>query len=97
MIKINAVKFKADQKLENFITEKVNKTIHTLHGVTGVDITLKLEKNDAHENKIVDVQVKIPGNDLFASKNAKSFEEDAMLTLDAIHQQIDKLKTKQQK
>ena len=43
-ININSVHFKADQKLETFITEKVEK-LNKLHdGILGAEVALKLEK-----------------------------------------------------
>ena len=45
-ININSVHFKADQKLETFITEKVEK-LNKLHdGILGAEVALKLENTE---------------------------------------------------
>ena len=72
---INAVHFKADQKLEDFITERLQKLHIFFEGVIGAEVKLKVDNNDSRENKIVEMRLIIKGNDLFAIKEAKSFEE----------------------
>lgn len=96
-VKINAVKFRADQKLENFIHEKISKVTSLNNQILNAEVHLKLEKDDERENKVVDIRLDVPGHNIFATKQAKSFEEATVLTIDAIHQQLDKLKTKQLK
>ena len=95
-ININSVHFKADQKLENFITEKVEK-LNKLHdGIMGADVALKLENTEAPENKTVDIRMNIRGYDARAGKTAKSFEEATDLAVDALKKQLQKSKEKEQ-
>ena len=96
-ININAVHFKADKKLETFITEKVTKLASSYEGVIGSDITLKVENSVSVDNKIAEIRMIIPGNDLFAKKQCKSFEEAADMAVDALKKQLDKHKDKQKK
>ena len=72
-INISSVHFKTDQKLEEFINEKVEKLNKIHEGIIGADVTLKLENTEAPENKTADIRIKIRGNDAIASKTAKSF------------------------
>lgn len=74
-INISSVHFKADQKLEDFINEKVEKLNKVHDGIIGSDVILKLENTDAPENKTVEIRMKIKGNDAIATKTAKTFEE----------------------
>ena len=70
-VMINSVHFKADQKLEDFITQKVEKL-----------------------NKIADIRLVLRGEDLFASKQSKTFEESIDTSIDALKKQLEKYKGK---
>jgi putative sigma-54 modulation protein len=92
-INIQSLKFKASSKLEEFITDKIERlTKHLPQEATNVDVVLKLEQDHQLGNKIVDVLLNIPGNDLFASKQAKTFEEACVDACDALRNQIEKIK-----
>ena len=94
-INISSVHFKTDQKLEDFINEKVEKLNKVHDGIIGSEVTLKLENTEAPENKTADIRIKIRGNDAIASKTAKSFEEATDLAVDALKKQLQKIKEKE--
>ena len=96
-IKISAIRFKADKKLEQFITEKVGKLSKLHDEIIGCDVALKLENSEDNENKIVEIRVKIKGNDVLAEKQSKSFEESTDLAIEAVKKQLLKVKEKQRK
>jgi putative sigma-54 modulation protein len=91
---INAVHFKTDQKLESFIKERIQKLNNLYEGVVGAEVKLKLDNTDTRDNKIVEIRLVIRGNDLFAIKQAKSFEEATDLAADALRRQVTKHKDK---
>jgi len=93
-ILFNSVHFRADQKLEVFISEKLEKIAKVHDGIIGFDITLKLENTDKPENKTVEIRAKIRGNDAMASKTAKTFEEAADEVIAALKKQLLKAKDK---
>ena len=93
-VTINSVHFKADKRLEDFITQKVEKVCAKLPDVIGSEVTLKLENTEVPENKIVDIRLMLKGNDLFASKISKSFEESTDDAIDALKKQVEKYKGK---
>jgi len=93
-IAFNTVHFKADQKLESFISEKVEKLAKIHDGIIGFDITLKLENTEKPENKCVEIRAKIRGNDAIAHKFAKTFEEAADEVVGALKKQLLKVKDK---
>lgn len=95
-INISSVHFKADQKLEDFINEKVEKLNKVHDGIIGSDVILKLENTDAPENKTVEIRMKIKGNDAIATKTAKTFEEATDVAVDALKKQLLKSKEKEQ-
>ena len=73
-VNINSVHFKTDKKLDSFITEKVEKLSDLYDGIIGSEVTLRVNNNEDHENKIAEIRLFVPGNDLFAKKQCKSFE-----------------------
>jgi len=93
-ININAVHFKADKELEKFIKGKLEKVGKFHENVIGSDITLKVENTDKPENKIVEIRLKIKGNDLISSKQCKTFEEATDLAIEALRRQLKKVKDK---
>ena len=95
-ITINSVHFKADKKLEDFITQKVEKVCLKYSDVIGSEVTLKLDNTDTPENKIADIRIILKGNDLFASKVSKTFEESVDNAIDALKKQLEKYKGKQE-
>ncbi|MCQ2270088.1 MAG: HPF/RaiA family ribosome-associated protein [Bacteroidales bacterium] len=94
-VTISAIKFKADQKLEAFITDKVEKLSKLHDGIIGSEVTLKLANTDKPENKEVEIRVMIKGNDAIASKIAKTFEEATDLAVEALKKQLVKSKEKE--
>ncbi len=93
-VSISSLHFKADVKLEEFIREKVTKVSNLFDGVIGSDVTLKLDPSTSNENKIAEIRIQIPGNDLFAKKQAKTFEEAVDSAADALKKQITRHKEK---
>ena len=96
-VMINSVHFKADQKLEVFITEKVEKLCSKYSEVISAEVTLKLDNTDTPENKIADIRLALRGDDLYASKQSKSFEESVDACIDALKKQLEKYKGKNTK
>jgi putative sigma-54 modulation protein len=93
-IRINAVKFDADTKLVDFIEKKVSKLARYFDDIINAEVFLKLSNTPELENKVVEIKLYIPGNDLFAQKHSKTFEESTDDAVDAIKQQILKHKEK---
>lgn len=91
---INSVHFKADKKLESFIREKLVKLPSVYDGVIGAEVKLKLDNSDNPENKIAEIRLIVRGNDLFAVKEARTFEEAASKAADVLRRQLRKHKEK---
>ena len=93
-LKINSVHFTADKKLTDFIEEKVKKLEMMYDHIISSEIYLKIDKNSSDENKIAEVKLLLPGRELFAKKQCKSFEEAADLAVQALKKQVEKRKSK---
>jgi len=94
-IKINAVHFDADKKLEDFINKKVSKLTEKHDSITGVDVTLKLDNSQDRENKIAEIKINVKGNEFFSKKQSASFEESTDDVTEALRRQLKKYKEKQ--
>ena len=94
-IKINAVGFSASSQLEDFIQKKISKLDKYHDGIIGSEVTLKLEKDDNLENKVVEVLLNVKGQEVFAKKNAKKFEEAVDELYDVVNRQLVKIKEKE--
>ena len=94
-IKINAVGFSASSQLEDFIQKKISKLDKYHDGIIGSEVTLKLEKDDNLENKVVEVLLTVKGQEVFAKKNAKKFEEAVDELYDVVKRQLVKIKEKE--
>lgn len=89
---INTAKFKADEKLEKYINEKVAKLDRMTDRATKCEVFLKIDKPESDNNKIAEIRLYVPGNDLFVTKQADSFEQAVSDCLDALKVQIEKYK-----
>jgi ribosomal subunit interface protein len=95
-ILINPVGFSPASKLEDFINKKFSKLVKYHDGILRIMVTLKLEKDDKLENKVTEVQVEIKGQDIFAKKNARTFEETVDELYDVLKRQLQKVKEKRE-
>ena len=93
-IRVQSIHFDADQKLLQFIEEKVDKLVHFYDQIIGSEVTLKLDKASDNKNKIVQIVIQIPGNDIIAKEQCQSFEEATDLCIETLSRQIKKYKEK---
>jgi len=93
-IQIHSLKFDADKKLLDFVTQKVNKLSLVTDDIVSAEIILKLEKDEERENKVTEIRVEYPKGPLFARKQSKTFEEATDLVIAALKRQIVKQKAK---
>ena len=93
-IKIHSLRFDADKKLIDFVTQKVEKLSLFADDIVVADVSLKLDNDQERENKISEIKVEMPGGSLFAKKQCKTFEEATDEAVDALKKQITKYKDK---
>ncbi len=91
---IQTVNFTADQKLLDFVNEKISKLQQFFDGIVAVEVYLKQDNIREDDNKIAEIRVFIPGSDLFVKKQGKSFEEAIDQVMDALKRQVQKHKEK---
>jgi putative sigma-54 modulation protein len=91
---IQTVNFTADQKLLDFVNEKISKLSQFFDSIVAVEVYMKHDNNREDDDKIAEIRVFIPGNDLFVKKHGKSFEEAIDLVMEALKRQVQKQKEK---
>lgn len=98
-VKITSIHFNSDQKLENYITEKVNKLTQFDEDLLSSEVSLSLEKpvGKNFDSKVVKIKVKTRGNDYFAEKKSDTFEAATMEAVSALEVQVKKRKEKKMK
>ena len=94
-ITVQSIHFDADLKLIEFVEEKTKKLGVFHPAIHKAEILLRFDKNADQENKITEIILKVPGKELFAKKQCKTFEEATDLAVDALKHQIEKNKEKQ--
>ncbi len=87
-IQIHSIHFDADKDLISFIKFKLNKLITFNDSIISADVFLKIEKNNEMENKLVDIKIKVPGKELFAKRQAISFEAAVDEVTEALRRQV---------
>jgi len=96
-IKINSLRFTPTKQLESFVESKVKKLNLFFDEIIGAEVFLKLENTQNLKNKVTEIRLEIPGSELFAKKQSKSFEESTDNAIDALKKQITKFKKKRKR
>ena len=94
-VNISSVHFDADQKLIDYINERISKLETFYDKIIDSNVVLKVDKAQDRENKLVEIKLSVPGKDLFAKKQEKTFEEATDSVIEALRRQIRKHKTKE--
>ena len=94
---IQSLHFDANEELKGFINEKLNALSLLNDKIESANVVLKLENASNTENRICEIRLAIPGNDLFSKKQCKTFEEASTQVTDALKSQLRTLSSKQNK
>ena len=82
------------EALTKFIKNKIGKLSHFYNRIEAAEIFLKTEKSDSADDKVCEIRLAIPGNDLFVKKQSNTFEDAVTKVVDSLHVEIDKMKTR---
>ncbi|MFN8775272.1 MAG: ribosome hibernation-promoting factor, HPF/YfiA family [Flavobacteriales bacterium] len=91
---VQSIHFDADHKLIHFIESRLGKLNQFHDRIIAGEVFLRLDKSDVNENKIAEIKLSLPGRDLFARKQCKTFEEATDTAVEALRRQIHKHKTR---
>jgi len=93
-VNIQAVNFNVDKKLISFIEEQVEKLEKYYDKVISADVFLKVEQSSEKENKLVEINVHVPGDNLMVKKTCKTFEEAVVSACESQERLLKKRKEK---
>jgi putative sigma-54 modulation protein len=93
-LQIHSIHFDADQKLVDFIQKKADKLETFFDRIIDGEVFLRLDKGEARDNKVLEIKLNIPGEQLFAKEKASSFEAAADDAAEALRRQLKKYKEK---
>lgn len=93
-ISIQSPGFKVTQVLTGFIQEKVEKLSNYYSDLISIDISLRVSNSDTKENKVCEIRIAVPGNDILASAQCKTFEEAVLNVVEIIKTRIKRKKSK---
>jgi putative sigma-54 modulation protein len=92
-LQVHSIHFNADRKLINLVQHKIDKLETFYDRLVGGEVFLRLN-NEGIENKTVEIKLNVPGNQLFAKEQGRSFEVAVDLATEALRNQLKKFKTK---
>ena len=95
-ITVQSIRFNADSKLLDFIQKKANKLDTFYDRIIGGEVYLRLENVEDESNKITEIKLMLPGTQLFAKCQCKSFEEATDMAIESLRKQVDKFKRKKE-
>lgn len=95
-ISIQGVGVSPRQELQDMINEKLTKLDRLSDRITEAKVILRIEKAEAHDNKIMEVRLGLPGNDIFVKKQGDSFEELVQKTSEVLTRELKEWKEKVQ-
>ena len=93
-LQMHSIKFDADHKLLDFIQRRTEKLETFYDRIIDGEVFLRLEKDDSRANKVVEIKLNIPGDQLFAKNKSKSFEAATDDAVEALRRQLKKHKEK---
>jgi putative sigma-54 modulation protein len=93
-IRVQSIRFNADRKLLEFIQKKADKLDTFYDQIISGEVYLRLENVEDEANKITEIKLTLPGNQLFAKEQCKTFEEGTDLAIECLRKQIEKHKQK---
>lgn len=93
--KIQSIHFDATEKLQAFISKKLEKVSKASDEVLKADVVLKVEKPETAKNKQTSIKLSVKGGNMFVEKCCDTFEEGVDLCVESLLRQIEKYKEKQ--
>lgn len=93
-VNLQSVNFHADQKLVDFIQKKLDKLEMHFDNVIYADVFLKVENASDKENKISEILLSIPGDEIICKKRGRKFEVGVDECVNSLERQLQKRKRK---
>ncbi|NGX85221.1 ribosome-associated translation inhibitor RaiA [Aequorivita sp. KMM 9714] len=94
-VNVQAPNFTAKEELLLFVKKRLSKLEQFYDKIVFADVFLKVQKTSEKENKIVEVLLSVPGDDIMVKKEAKTFEAATDEASRALERQLKKRKQKE--
>ena len=91
-INFQSVNYNADNKLIEFAEKRIKKISQFYLNIIDVFVYTKVENTNDRINKLAELKIGIPGDDVVVKKMAKSFEEAINLAADSAERILKKHK-----
>lgn len=89
-----SINFSASAHLLDFTQRKLE-TLNKFHDkIVDAEVYFKLENSSDKENKITEIKINIPGNELVVKKQFKTFEEGVSTAVESLKRRLKKSKEK---
>ena len=89
-----SVNFNADSDLIKFVEKKLESLVKFHDKIIDAEVFLKVQKTSDKENKVTEIKMNIPGNELIIKKLTRTFEEGVSMAADSLKRQLKKSKEK---
>lgn len=93
-LQVQSIHFDADVKLLDYIQKKCDKLDNFYDRIIDGQVYLKVEKDNANGNKLVEIKVNVPNDQIISSQRGHAFEEAVDIATDNLKRQIKRYKEK---
>ncbi|MDP1622500.1 MAG: HPF/RaiA family ribosome-associated protein [Bacteroidales bacterium] len=93
-ISFQSVHFKASTHLEEFVTVKLSKILDQDSSIIRADVTLFEGASGNPRNRFCEIELSVPGDNLFIKKNSENYEKSILAAVTALQQIIHRKKKK---
>lgn len=93
-IQFQNTNFRADKKLLDLITQKLNKLQHYYDKIIDANVYMKVQKSEDKVNKILEIKLNVSNSTLFVEEHDRTFECAIDKAEDALKGQLIKYKQK---
>jgi len=93
-INIQSPHFTLTPEFHNFVVDKVERFTNYFSNIVSCDVILKIINITADNNKVCEIRLAVPGNDLFTQHQSTTFEEAVTSAVKILEKQIQKRKEK---
>ncbi len=91
---VQSVNFNIDNDLVKYIEKRVNNLEKFHDHILGAEVFLKVQSTSEKQNKTSELRISLPGNDIVAKKQSKTFEDAVSQSVDSVKRQLVKRKEK---
>ncbi len=93
-VRVQSVNFNAQPELIEFIQKKLDKLDQVHNRIIEGEVFLKVDNSHDRLNKIAEIKLNVPGNELIVKKNCETFEEATDQGAEALRKQLERYKDK---